>query len=406
MNPTAQASKQHSRLVVDAEQISRRKTHARQPRVLQIGPMPPPYGGIASYVCGYMQSSVTKVYDVRHLLADVVGKLSRRGLARAVLNVVNLLLLVPRLLFWVIFWRPAIVHLQTSSYGGFYEKAVLAWLSHWAGRRVVMNVHGGEFRPFYDKASPLGRRFIRSSLRMVDRLIAASPRMESTLRYIGADADRIIRIPNGINIPAVSVCDRDGDERDTVTVLFLNQLDITKGIFELTDAYALLAEQLTNLRLILTGPDGPIVPKIRRRLRERQLTGRVEMHLNVSEKEKSQLYLRSDIYALPTYVEDLPYGLLEAMSYGLAVVTTPVGGIPNVVADGESGLLVPARDVDALVKALLRLATDRAFRLSLGRMARETIVRRFDWEQRAAEIVRLYDRLLRLRTNDSVEKIG
>jgi len=124
------------------------------------------------------------------------------------------------------------------------------------------------------------------------------------------------------------------------------------------------------------------------------LEGRVEVPGPIAEEAKDAAFRAADIYVLPSHVEGMPVGLLEAMSYGLPCVVTPVGGIASVVQDGVNGLLVPPRDSAALASAIEQLVEDPALRRRLGTAARETITRRFNWVTRAQEFIDLYSTVL------------
>ena len=87
-----------------------------------------------------------------------------------------------------------------------------------------------------------------------------------------------------------------------------------------------------------------------------------------------------DLYALPSLEESFPLSILEAMAAGLPVVATTVGGVPECVADGETGLLVPPADSDRLADAIIQLATDPLRRTEMGRAGRRRVLERFSAE--------------------------
>jgi glycosyltransferase involved in cell wall biosynthesis len=101
----------------------------------------------------------------------------------------------------------------------------------------------------------------------------------------------------------------------------------------------------------------------------------------------------ADILFLPSHHEGLPMAILEAMASGVAVVASPVGAIPDAIVDGESGLLVPCGDVDALSKAILRLLRDPALRQRLASNARARFERLFTIDRTAAAVATVYREL-------------
>jgi glycosyltransferase involved in cell wall biosynthesis len=90
----------------------------------------------------------------------------------------------------------------------------------------------------------------------------------------------------------------------------------------------------------------------------------------------------------------MPIGLLEAMSYGLPCISTFVGGIPEVITDGVDGLLVPVANSKALADAIERLALNQDLRFRMGSAARQKIIRHFNWETRAGEVIELYNEII------------
>ena len=130
---------------------------------------------------------------------------------------------------------------------------------------------------------------------------------------------------------------------------------------------------------------------MRAQVQELALDDTVELAGAVPPAGKAAAFLAADVYVLPSHAEDMPYSLLEAMSYGLPCVATRVGGVPMVIQEGVNGLLVEAGDEAALAGAIERLIGEPDLRRRLGLAARETIEQRFAWKARAAEIGQMYN---------------
>ena len=106
------------------------------------------------------------------------------------------------------------------------------------------------------------------------------------------------------------------------------------------------------------------------------------------------LYALSDIFVLPSFYENFPACIQEAMASQCAVVSTPVGGIPEMMEDGTNGILVPTNDADALADSLIKLVDDKRLRTTLGRRARESVVKRFNWPEAARRTVECYEEVI------------
>jgi len=222
------------------------------------------------------------------------------------------------------------------------------WVAARTGRPYVVQVWGTDVE-LARRAPWLARRVLRGA-RLV---IAASSALAESARTLGARDVRVI--PSGVDLPA-----EVGVESDPPHVLYAGRLSAEKGVLELVAA----AE---GLELVVAG-DGP--------LREH-----VPAALGfVPHDELQRLYARAAVVACPSRREGFGVACLEAMAHARPVVATSVGGLRDLVVDGETGLVVPPRDPAALRTALRRLLADRGLRERLGAAGRERAGSRFSWE--------------------------
>jgi glycosyltransferase involved in cell wall biosynthesis len=222
------------------------------------------------------------------------------------------------------------------------------WVAARTGRPYVVQVWGTDVE--LARRAPL---LARSVLRGARLVIAASSALAESARILGARDVRVI--PSGVNLSA-----EVGIESEPPHVLYAGRLSAEKGVLELVAA----AE---GLELVVAG-DGP--------LRER-----VPAALGfVPHDELQRLYARAAVVACPSRREGFGVACLEAMAHARPVVATSVGGLRDLVVDGETGLVVPPRDPAALRAALRRLLADRELRERLGAAGRERAGSRFSWE--------------------------
>jgi glycosyltransferase involved in cell wall biosynthesis len=171
-------------------------------------------------------------------------------------------------------------------------------------------------------------------------------------------------------------------------VLCVARLQRDKGIDDLVDAAALLRERVPGLRVAVAG-DGPEGERFEQAI----ATSGAPVTLLGHRGDVGRLLAAADAFVLPSRHEGLPISLLEAMAAGLPSVATSVGGIPSLVDDGDSGLLVPASDPPALAAALERLAGDSALASRLGGAARRVVERDYSPAAVAAAYADIYDEL-------------
>jgi glycosyltransferase involved in cell wall biosynthesis len=176
----------------------------------------------------------------------------------------------------------------------------------------------------------------------------------------------------GVDPRAFAPVARDGD-RPPLRVLTVSRLVPGKGFALLLDALADAVGRGHDLVLEVVG-DGPDGDALRARARRLGIDGRVTWLGAVGQDEIRRSYEQADVFCLPSFAEGVPVVLMEAMAVELAVVATRIAGIPELVSDGESGLLVTPARADELAEALARLAADEPLRRRLGRAAREAVL--------------------------------
>lgn len=138
-------------------------------------------------------------------------------------------------------------------------------------------------------------------------------------------------------------------------LVFMARLIKEKGIYELLEAFRLLHEEIPDLDLLILG-DGPEGHNIKKYITEYNLEGSVKCLGYVKGNEKTEALMSSDIFVLPTYHgEGCPIALLEAMAAGLAVVTTAVGGIPDIVIEGRNGVLLKSTSPEEIKNTIMHL---------------------------------------------------
>jgi glycosyltransferase involved in cell wall biosynthesis len=223
----------------------------------------------------------------------------------------------------------------------------------------------------------------RLAYRRAELLLVASEHLAEQVAAAGVPDERIRVVPPGRDVPAPSG-DVALDLRAGRRAAFLcvgNWLE-RKGILELLDAFARLPLDAATLHLAGDEEGEPrYAARVRRRLSDPDLTGRVVLHGRLPREGVAALYAAADVFVLPAFRE--PYGTVwgEAMACGLPVVGWRTANLPHLADERREGLLVPPGDVEALSRALAELVDDEPFRLSLGEAARRRALGRPTWEQ-------------------------
>jgi glycosyltransferase involved in cell wall biosynthesis len=150
-----------------------------------------------------------------------------------------------------------------------------------------------------------------------------------------------------------------------------------KGLDILVEAVDGLARRGVDIRLMLVG-SGPLEASLRLKVRHLDLEDRVRFEGAVGQDDIGRYYAEADLFCLPSFAEGVPVVLMEAMATGRPVVATRVAGIPELVDDGVSGLLVAPGSVEQLVRALERLASSSELRERMGLAGRQKVEQEFD----------------------------
>ncbi len=259
---------------------------------------------------------------------------------------------------------------------------------------VVSHLHiENYFRPV---TKPVLRRLDSWTAGRCARLIAVSEDTRRAYERQGYPVGRIEVVYNGVPLDgagdAGGLRTELGIPLDVPLLGEIGRLCDVKGQRELIEALASLPET----RLVLFGMDheqgGAFQAGLERRAESLGVRDRVVFAGHRS--DAARLLGELDVFVLPSWTEGLPLVVLEAMARRRPVVATPVGGTPEVVADGETGFLVPPRDPRALAEALRRLLDDRELRERMGEAGRRRVAESFSAEAMERRILEIYDEVL------------
>jgi glycosyltransferase involved in cell wall biosynthesis len=284
--------------------------------------------------------------------------------------------------------RRTLVHIHFASRGSTLRKMLLAKMVLRARQPLILHAHGAAFDRFFNGLPPFLRRIVRDTLSRADRVVVLSSQWRDFfVREVGVPERKVVILYNPTSLPR-ELPARTG--RTRVQFLFLGRIGERKGAMHLLQAFGQLPVDLRARAHLIFAGDGEVDAL---RMAARELGEAVQVHSWVDTVQRDALLAESDVFVLPSFQEGVPMAMLEAMAYGLPVITTPVGGIPDVVTDGTEGYLIAPGDVGALTRAMAALIENESLRLTLGTNAR-TRAERFDVEHFAAELTGIYRTLL------------
>jgi glycosyltransferase involved in cell wall biosynthesis len=289
--------------------------------------------------------------------------------------------------FLVRLWRVAgrvdVFHVMANSGWAWHLLAAPAvWIARWRGKAVVVNYRGGEAEAFLARES----RWVVPTLVRASLVIVPSNFLAGVFRRHGVEAEIVQNI---IDLSCFRPAERSTADPHLIMTRNLEDIyDIPTAV----RAFASVKRVHEKARLTIAG-SGPARPELERLTRELGLERDVTFAGRIDNEQIAELYRSASLFLNSSRVDNMPISLLEAMASGLPIVSTDVGGIPFLVEDGTTALLVRPGDPSAMADAVLRLLADRALgdRLVAAGLA---AAQAYTWERVRPRLLDAYARAL------------
>lgn len=367
-----------------------------RPTVVLIGPTPPPYHGMTTATLMLLESPLLNDhYRVLHLETadrrsqENMGRLDARNVLLALFHILRLVLILAR-------HRPDLVYLPVSQNRWAYMRDVgFITVSRMLGARVLTHLNGGGFRDFVTTTDPLTRWLVRITSSWLHGAAVLGEDLRALYSGLVPDS-RVHVIPNGIEDPfPEGIPNRSVDRPLRVT--YMGTLIRSKGFMDLLHVAVRLRQDGAPVRITLAGAWNSDAEREEalELMNDLGVGEVVEFPGVVTGEAKRRLLAETDIFVLPTRYppEGQPYSILEAMAAGAAVISTPRGAIPDMIIDGETGVLVPEGDLMALTAAIEALLRGGDERDRLGRNARQRFLQRFTEDASVGTLVETMNRV-------------
>ena len=370
---------------------------SRRPRVLLVGFMPPTKGGVTTFMLNLMGSHLNGEFEFvpfttsRPPKRDVMdncgyGALLRGGPRRILAGILVTLWHLLTFPFVVIRDRIDLVQIQASDYFVFWESVLYAIVARMLGRPVLLRL-GGAFDVFHAGSPPMVQRWIAAALSLPQGVIAQSGFACGFIRNAGRRGPVVI-LPNWS--PDANIAEVFRQPTDNPGFLFIAGSEARrKGIEEILEAAARLDRSGSPARFHLLA----MTPSLIERVNALGLANIRAIEGPVPQGRVLEAMRQNDVFLLPSHGEGFPNSLLEAMAAGMPSIVTPVGAVPEIVADG-SALTIPVGDAGALAHAIDRLARDPELREKLGREALKSLRARYTEASALPPLAEAYRSLL------------
>jgi glycosyltransferase involved in cell wall biosynthesis len=351
----------------------------RRARLLIVGPLPPPIGGVETMTLAILESDAFREFEVSHCDTtkgrpkQTQGKFDLENFRWAMRHLGRMRRTIARV-------RPDVVYLPIAgTWSGFLRDMALAYVAKRRGARLVGHVHGGDFHAVLERRGP-SARLVRAGLGQFDHLLVLGERWKKLLEAYGVRV-KVAIVPSTLRREvfergaSFQRATSDAGQDGPVQGLFVGQVGRRKGVADLLLAVKRCQDMRLPFRMTFVGPpqlEGEWEPLLEMR-RQLGLEAVTEFTGPLLGEALYERFRRGEIFLLPSYNEGLPVVFYEAGAFQMPVIATPVGAVTDLIVDGRNGLLVDPGRIESLVQAIVRLVRRPAERLAMGRQLREDI---------------------------------
>ncbi len=287
--------------------------------------------------------------------------------------------------------RPDIVHVHSSFGPSFFRKYPIIQMAYNAGIPIVNHIHGSALGELYTNAPAWKKRMVEKSYGECSKLIVLSSEWKKKLSVI-VPADKIEVVPNYSIIVPEMISEESLDKRFAKKqILYLGRFDELKGVVDIPAIASLIKKKFPDVTFVLggTGETAPTEAEIKRL----HLEDTVLLPGWIRGDEKVKLLKESAIFLLPSHMEAMPVSILEAMGYGLPIVSCEVGGIPQVVSKDVNGKLYKPKDVEGMADGIISYLSDRALYDEASRQSLKIADEGYSFESHINKIEKIYKSL-------------
>ncbi len=341
-------------------------------------------GGIAAVTGGYYGSRLEKDVDITYVESYCDGSKFKK--------------LQKALKAYKIFRKvlkentPDLVHVHSSFGPSFFRKYPIIHMAAKRGIPVVNHIHGSALDELYTNAPSWKKRMVEKSYGECARLIVLSEEWKKKLSVI-VPPEKIEVVPNYSKIFKDTVTDESLDKRfDKKQILYLGRFDSLKGVSDIPAIADIVRRGGVSATFVVggTGETEPVISEIER-LNVQDI---VSLPGWITGDQKDKLLRESAIFLLPSHMEAMPMSILEAMGYGLPIISCDVGGIPQVVARDENGKLYLPKDVTGMANGIISYLTDKELWKKASKTSLELADKKYSFEAHIDSLEAIYKKVL------------
>ncbi len=367
------------------------------PRVLLSGHLPPPVTGIGIYYQTLLSSSLPKRVNLRFIDTSLRRRPGSETGKWSPLNVVSAIGDCLRFARAVLTQRPEICHIATTYGLSFLKHSICVLIARILGSKVLLHPHCSLYF-LYERKGKTWQWFVREVIGLCHGVAVLSKEWNTLQEII--PGCRLYYLPNAIDLQIYARVGQEKIESEAdkscLRVLYLGHIGQEKGSFDLVCAARTVLEEDRPVVFDIVGQEQAAgdLQRLMTEIRDAGLETFIHVRAPVVGAEKIELFRSADLFVYPSYHEGMPMAIMEAMACGLPIIATRVGGVPDLICSGLTGLLVPPGQPDQLANAIRQLAVNPQLRKSMQVRSFQWAHANFDIENLVSRLVQIYRMLL------------
>ena len=337
-------------------------------------------GGISKVVSIWRDADFFAGYETAYIGTTTIDA----GIGRKLFDMIK------ALLRFVLFLPSAdLVYIHTASSASFYRKSIFIILASAFRKKCVLHIHPSEFFDFVEAASIISRRYVFFVLGKVNTFVVLTETMQNYISTV-TNNKRVHVIKNAVNVKEM------GNtllvQRDNAKLLYLGWYIPEKGVYDLVDAIHLM-KQTKDMEVTLNFYGTKEIRQLTEYVNSKLLDSTIIVNGWVTGENKLRALYSSALLVLPSHSEGIPNVILEAMAKGTPIIATSVGGLKEILRDGENALIVQPKNPDDLMSKIVQLLNDQEFRCRIADNAYKDVLEKYDVPVIKKQVVSLISQL-------------
>lgn len=352
-------------------------------------------GGMTTVVESFLNNKFNNLININFIPTHIE--------CNKVFQIIYFITSILKIIYSMIFGKIDIVHIHISERGSFYRKYIAFLICKTFGKKIIVHMHGAEFKEFYRDSNNVIKSKIIKLLTGVDVVLVLGKQWQEYVLSLDKGINAII-LKNAVNTTNEIITKSE----EKINILFLAVLIERKGIFDLIEAAKLIKDEnkLSNFKLnfVIAG-SGEEEQKSKDVVNRYKLDNQFKFVGWVNGEQKKQLLKDSDIFVLPSYNEGLPVAILEAMSYGIPVISTNVGSIEEAIKHEYNGFIHSPGDINMLKEYIEGLVVDSKKWKRFSENSKKIIEKEYSTKEYFKNIESIYLNLINEENNYEAKAI-